>query len=434
MAVLVDISRLIETLHLRTPTGIDRVEMAYAQHFLRAAEKEDVRFVVTWPAFSGVLDARYAGPLIEEASSHWLAGQADPAQDRTLQALSQVLHDEPAPTAKAPIHVGPLQQRKDLPHRARRAATWARSALRPLAGRLLSELRDSGCWYIHVSQFRLHRALRFAWMNAARARGLFMLHDLIPVLHPEYCRPGEADRRQSGVDTMVARASVIVANSEYTRRSLLGHFGEQNVPRCEVIALGVASAFETCRHIAPVEARVPYFVVVGTIEPRKNLEFLLTLWRRWTDNGNTLRARLVVVGNRGWEIENVSNMLDRSVSLAPTVIEAHALGDTGMIALLRGAAALIAPSWVEGFGLPVAEALALGTPVLASDIEAHREVGGAFAEYISPVDGPGWVQALEDYASPHSERRLSRIALLRNYRPPTWQAHMARVEDLLRER
>lgn len=175
-----------------------------------------------------------------------------------------------------------------------------------------------------------------------------------------------------------------------------------------------------------------YFVVIGTIEPRKNLEFLLTLWRRCTEDGQSPRARLVVVGRRGWEIESVSKLLDRSVGLAPTVIEARSLSDAGMITLLRGAAALVAPSWVEGFGLPIAEALALGVPVLASDIAAHREVGGAFAEYIGAIDGRGWMAALDGYAMPNSERRRLRLNALKSYRPTTWADHMARVEELMR--
>jgi glycosyltransferase involved in cell wall biosynthesis len=433
MAWLVDISRLNETLHLRTATGIDRVEMAYVRHFLRLADQHDVRFVVTYPSFTGLLHIDYVRTLIEELSSRWMSTASDLDGDLTLSELRKALNDESiARTARAPVHVGHSDHHKGFSDYGRSAATWMRAALSPLTGSTVRKLRNSRPWYIHVSQFRLNRQRRFAWMTAAHARGLFMLHDLIPMVHPEYCRPGEAERHRSRVETMVNRATVIVANSDYTRRSLHAHFSTL-VPRCEVIPLGAAPGLSTYADISPVEASTPYFVVVGTIEPRKNLEFLLTVWRRWVETGNAPHARLVVVGRRGWEIENVASVLDRSVLLAPSVIEAQALSDAGMIALLRGAAALLAPSWVEGFGLPVAEALALGVPVLASDIDAHREVGGSFAEYISPVDGPGWMQALTDYCEPNSQRRQSRVAALKDYRPPTWSDHMARVEQLLAE-
>ncbi len=127
--------------------------------------------------------------------------------------------------------------------------------------------------------------------------------------------------------------------------------------------------------------------MVGTIEPRKNLLQLLTVWHRWTQEGRSPRARLIVVGRRGWENENILELLDRSKGLAPSVIEVASLGDARMVALLKGATALLAPSFVEGYGLPIAEALALGTPVIASDTDAHREAGGAFADYLDPLDG-----------------------------------------------
>ena len=432
MTLLIDISRLVENLHLQTPTGIDRVEMAYVLHFLQHSDRHDLRFVVTWPAFTGILNVDHVRPLIEDASARWEARAQDIDRDQTLQALRRALTMPADTSAESPLHVGQSDQRKGVADQVTAASVWLRSMLNPLAGRALAELRHRGAWYLHVSQFRLNRPKRFQWMRPANVRGLFMLHDLIPIIHPEYCRPGEASRHAARVETMIARASVIVANSEFTRQSLTARVGIGSLPRCEVVPLGISAAFVSGAAIPPIQSGIPYFVVIGTIEPRKNLEFLLTLWRRWTDHGRVPRARLVIVGRRGWEIESVANLLDRSVGLAPTVIEARALSDSGMIALLKGAAALIAPSWVEGFGLPVAEALALGVPVLASDIAAHREVGGAFADYIGPVDGRGWTQALDDYAAPDSERRRSRLTALKSYRPTTWPDHMARVEALMR--
>lgn len=433
MTLLIDISRLVENLHLRTPTGIDRVEMAYVLHFLqKKADRHDLRFVVTWPAFTGILNVDYVRPLIEDASARWESGARGIDRDKTLQALRQALNMPADRKAEGPLHVGEADQHKGIADHITSVSTLLRSLINPLSGRTVAELRHRGAWYVHVSQFRLNRPQRFEWMRPANVRGLFMLHDLIPIMHPEYCRPGEASRHAARVETMIDRASVIVANSKFTRQSLAGRFHAHSLPRCEVVPLGISSAFASAPNIPPVQSDTPYFVVIGTIEPRKNLEFLLTLWRRWTDHGRAPRARLVIVGRRGWEIETVANLLDRSVGLAPTVIEALSLSDVGMIALLKGAAALIAPSWVEGFGLPIAEALALGVPVLASDIAAHREVGGVFADYIAPIDGRGWTQALDDYSAPDSERRRSRLTALKSYRPTTWPDHMARVEALMR--
>ena len=96
-----------------------------------------------------------------------------------------------------------------------------------------------------------------------------------------------------------------------------------------------------------------------------------------------------------------------------------------MVPLLRGARALLLPSFAEGFGFPVIEALQLGVPALCSDIAALRETGGAVPEFLDPLDGPGWHQAMLDYAAPRfaaprraagPPRRLAPAALGRVFR------------------
>ena len=434
MIWLVDISRLVENLHLRTPTGIDRVEMAYVQHFLARAGREDVRFVVTWPYLTGILTEDYVRPVIEAAASRWSADGQDAARDPAFVELREVLRRPlEASNGRRALRIGASDARAGATDWARTASISVQSAGSRLSRRHLAAFRDAGACYVHVSQFRLNRPRRFSWLSAASVRAVFFLHDLIPVTHPEYCRPGEAERHARRVDTMARHASVIIANSGFTRASFEAHrtgMGGTSPP-CEVVPLGLAALFLAPAAIAPVETGIPYFVVVGTIEPRKNLAFLLQVWHRWTRAGASPRARLVVVGRRGWENENVLDLLERSIGLAPTVIEVATLSDAGMVALLRGATALLAPSLVEGFGLPIAEALALGVPVIASDIEAHREVGGAFAEYLGPADGLGWMAALDDYAQPESERRLRRRADLQKYAPMSWGDHMAKVDDIV---
>ena len=106
----------------------------------------------------------------------------------------------------------------------------------------------------------------------------------------------------------------------------------------------------------------------------------------------------MVVGHRGWENENVIDVLDRSRGLAPFLVEASGLSDAGLASLIRGATAVVAPSSVEGFGLPVAEALSLGVPVIASDIAAHREVGGRRATFSTRLTDWLGCKTLKDFA------------------------------------
>ncbi len=91
------------------------------------------------------------------------------------------------------------------------------------------------------------------------------------------------------------------------------------------------------------------------------------------------------------------------------------------------------PSFVEGFGLPVTEALAVHTPVIASDIPVFREIAGDAAELIDPLDGPSWRTAICEYAAQKSPRRAAALAKAQAYAAPTWDAHFAKVRDFIDE-
>ena len=101
-----------------------------------------------------------------------------------------------------------------------------------------------------------------------------------------------------------------------------------------------------------------------------------------------------------------------------------------MVPLLRGARALLMPSLAEGFGLPVVEALALGVPVLCSDLPALRESGGGVPEYLDPADRGLWARAILDYAG-DSARRVAQLSRLATWRSPRWADHFAIVNRLI---
>jgi glycosyltransferase involved in cell wall biosynthesis len=165
---------------------------------------------------------------------------------------------------------------------------------------------------------------------------------------------------------------------------------------------------------------------------------LLHLWRRLVEQAEATRLpvpRLIIVGQRGRANVQVFDMLDHSARLRPHVIEAGVLSDAAVAGLMARARALLMPSFVEGFGLPVAEALASGLPVLASDIAAHREIGGAVPEYLDPLDGAAWQEAVSAYVAPDSPRRAAQLRRLAGWEAPGWPAHidavLAFIEEIL---
>jgi glycosyltransferase involved in cell wall biosynthesis len=141
--------------------------------------------------------------------------------------------------------------------------------------------------------------------------------------------------------------------------------------------------------------------------------------------------RLVIVGRRGWENEMVVDLLERSQSISPFMTEYSSLADAKMSGLLRRARALLMPSFAEGFGLPVAEAIAAGTPVICSDLAAHREAGQGVPEYLDPVDGAAWEAVIRDYACPASPMRAAQMERMRLFVPPGWDSHVRGALDFL---
>ncbi|MGC9163570.1 MAG: glycosyltransferase, partial [Thiomonas sp.] len=98
---------------------------------------------------------------------------------------------------------------------------------------------------------------------------------------------------------------------------------------------------------------------------------------------------------------------------------------------LTHARALLFPSFVEGYGLPLVEAMTLGVPVIASDLPAFREVAGNIPHYLDPIDGLGWLDMVQAYAQPASRLRQEQIARIQGFSAPSWQNHFAQVETLL---
>jgi glycosyltransferase involved in cell wall biosynthesis len=427
---LVDISRLLSRLHRRTPTGIDRVEFAYARHYLKRSE--GVRFIVTSPFNTGLLSERISRRLVDAANERWV-GRAD--NTTGIARLREIL-DSPIPTGGVHQRIHVVQPAIAILERANHAllvSAYIQSAMNGLIDPGFAALPHDPFWYLHVSHINLHQPSRLRWMNNRKMRRMFMVHDLIPISHPEYFRADEERSHQRRLLAVANYADVVILNSNATKSAwqefVAAH--ELQSPSAHVVPLGIEDVF---RLDGPkMESRYPYFVVIGTIEARKNLPFLLEVWKQWTENGQVPKARLVVVGRRRSPGESALDLLDRSPALGGSVVEVTELADAPLAALLRGARALLAPSLIEGFDIPVAEALAAGVPVIASDIPAHREVGGKFVERIDALDGPGWMAAIDEYSRPHSSRREAMRLLTSKYQANSWGNHMNTLEGLLQQ-
>jgi alpha-1,3-rhamnosyl/mannosyltransferase len=230
-----------------------------------------------------------------------------------------------------------------------------------------------------------------AKLRRSRAALVVMVHDL----GVRQVRWSLDDRTREalehGLEASLARAAAVITPSRAV--------GD------ELVAAGLAAAtvVTPIHHgpgqvasaaVATIPREVPprYALFVGTLEPRKNLALLLEVWPRLLERQADFPP-LVVCGGWGWKTETMRDRVTRAQAEGWLFALGY-VGDASLLALYRGARFLVFPSLYEGFGLPLLEAMAVGCPVVCSDLPVFREVAGTAAEYAPPADASAWLEAL----------------------------------------
>lgn len=387
--IALDLSRLLSRAGSATPSGIDRVELAYARHL--SADAGPYCFAMRNAVDRiGLLPKTASREFVTALGALWRDGGTG-AESRRVAALSR---------------------------RLRLAALTGGPALRAAL-----QKHNRRAVYLVVSHQNLDRPRLIARLKTAtEARFVCLIHDLIPLDFPHLTRPGQTARHQKRVATVASFADAAIVNSAATGEALRERLGTDKFP-IVVAPLGV----DPPNIASPQSEAAPYFVCVGTIEARKNHALLLDVWQRLAAEHGDRAPRLLLIGQRGFGSERI---VGRLTALRGLVIEYADLSDRATATLLRGARALLLPSFAEGFGLPVAEALAAGVAVLCSDLPALRETGGLVPDYLDPHDAAAWHAAIGEFVA-DSLRRQSQLMRLTRWQAPRWKAHFAIVNQTL---
>jgi len=382
--MLFDISRMLwRARGGQHPTGIDRACLAYIAHY-----RENALAVVQRGGFTHVIG--------REASAELFDLLLSPHPESFRRKLTSVLVRSLVKVEK------PL-----------------RKMHRPL--------------YLNVSHSGLDQKGHAGWVRRSGVRAVYFVHDLIPITHPQFARKGIPERHAERMRVVLRHAHGIIANSADSLDTLTSFSVQEGLalPPSMVAPLGVTSLVGRTDRAAPITG--PYFVILGTIEGRKNHLLLLRIWRRLIERLGDAAPKLVIIGQRGWCAEDVFQQLDHEPALRNHVIELGACDDDTLSAYLAYARALLFPTFVEGQGLPLTEALSAGVPAIASNLAVFKETAGEIPDYLDPEDDTGWEQAVLDYAKPDSARRAVQIERMAGFVPPTWEAHFAKVDAWLTE-
>lgn len=284
--------------------------------------------------------------------------------------------------------------------------------------------------YLNVGHTGLDSPGFQTWIDQNNVRPIYLVHDLIPISHPQFARANENIRHRNRMRTALLTGTGIIANSRSTLHELEQFAASEalELPATLVAWLGVDQLPGRSRGRPPTK---PTFVTIGTIEGRKNHALLLNVWDRMVTRLHDAAPRLLIIGQRGWEAEKVFDRLDADATLNGHVFELGTCSDDELAQHLGSARALLFPSFAEGYGLPLVEALASGVPVIASDLPVFRELCGNIPTYLAPDDESAWEGMICDYANFDSGPRQTQLTRLKAYAAPSWAEHFRSVEQWL---
>jgi glycosyltransferase involved in cell wall biosynthesis len=292
-----------------------------------------------------------------------------------------------------------------LPRPVRRPGDW--DGLRDWAGRSEQPPAPSPQLEVRIIPFpRLWTHLRLAWEVSCHPPDVLFIpahvmplvcplpaavtvHDLGYLHYPEAHRPLDRWYLDWTTRRHARLAARVIADSQATRADLIRYYGA-DPGRIAVVYPGRDEALGRVNDpaaIAAVKARYgvsgAYLLYLGTLQPRKNLVRLVEAFARLPSPASGYQ--LVLAGKRGWLYDDLFARVG-SLGLSDRVLFPGYVADEDKAALISGATALVYPSLYEGFGLPVLEAMACGTPVLTSNVSSLPEVAGDAALLIDPLE------------------------------------------------
>lgn len=412
------------TYHTGAYTGIQRVVRNFADALVSAAPARGVRIVPARVAGGDFVPLERRGDRVAFPTSlaaRESEGAAAPTGPlRRLAALRRIGHGVNRVLRSARL-ADWLEAGPNADGLARRMASASLRTPPPPPGALPVEPTDIVLSLDSSWVYDIRTPLEKA--RAAGATCVALLCDVLPLSHPQWFTAGTRHYFRGWLEALLPRVHAILAISAASCRELgrLVESGALDAPRrpCRPVRLGAEIASgapgevrEALRGLLAA-GRPPALLTVGTLEPRKNVEYALDLFDELRAQGLDLQWH--IVGAPGWMHHGTAARIHGHPELGKRLLWWADLRDAELDFAYRHAAALVAVSYAEGFGLPLVEARLHGLPVFASDIAVFREVLGDEGRYL-PLGSPKLAAAaLEDFLRRPEMRRLaarpSRVAL-----------------------
>ena len=283
-----------------------------------------------------------------------------------------------------------------------------------------------------LSPFPVIHATRSGMYDTWRSRGVnlfFLIHDLLPILHPEWFPKGASDSFQEWLECVARVSTGLICNSHSTEKDLRDWLSAHPLKRVREVSLSVVHLggnFITKAGECDVSDQSGQafatpnsgttFLMVGTLEPRKGHEQVLLgfdrLWKAGMD------VNLIIVGKQGWKVKKLAKAIQSHSEFGKKLFWMKDLDDRQLDKIYRKVHGLIMASKGEGFGLPLVEAVQRKIPVITRDLPVFREILGDHALYFSGETGESLSEAILNWIDLKEACRLPNIGLARVL---TWQ-------------
>ena len=262
------------------------------------------------------------------------------------------------------------------------------------------------------------------------------IHDISFEFFPEYFNPRERMRMKLLIPLSGRRAAHVLTISEYSRRQLIETY-RLSEEKVTVTYLGVSPAFlplhdeEVCKKTARFDLSGPCILGVGNVQPRKNLVRLIRAFAALRKT-KSIPHQLVLVGKMAWKAEQVLEEIER-LGIRDAVKITGYVTEEELVALYNRADLFVYPSLYEGFGLPIVEAMACGTPVVTSNVTCMPEIAGDAALLVDPLSeeeiGAAILRVIDD---PALGAELTKKGLLRS-KVFNWRSTAEQTVDIYRK-
>lgn len=295
-------------------------------------------------------------------------------------------------------------------------------------GRCLPENLEQGSIFFDIDSVWNARVRRSEILPVLKERAVkiaVFVHDIIPITHPQYCHANTTYFFMNYIGAYLQYADLIITSTESTLneiRKLQKRLELKEIPGF-VTSLGSDFAFDkkSEEKIDPDVIRIAkqkkYILAVGTIEPRKNHKILLDAFDQKLFEED---ISLIFAGRIGWNVKEFEKRMEEHPQLNKKFFHISGANDATIDYLYCNAYALAFPTFNEGFGLPLIEAIQRGTPVFASDCDVLKEIGGSFCEYFNPNHPEQLIALVKKYLENDTLYQNLKSGL-KNYKAASWK-------------